>query len=228
MSEASGSHGSSGSSGSEGLRAPWSPATPYTPYGGDGRDTLYALLFADDGAAFRGTEVAFGPEAGFETLGRLAADTTTESRIRALAFRSLRALDALPGELPLLGVIVEVGLAEGLDVLAAYADGRVRYLNHAGGSTVIEAPEVVASQVGALLVAAEPVAMAIGPWLEARRPPPGTGVLRLSFLVGDELRFGEGPTDVLARDPMGGPVFAAASRLLLRLTELQANPLRHS
>lgn len=38
----------------------------------------------------------------------------------------------------LLGVIVEVGLNEGLDVVAAYQDGTARYINYTGKMVVWE------------------------------------------------------------------------------------------
>jgi hypothetical protein len=208
------------------LRAPWAPPTAYAPYGDDARDALYGLLFADDGAPFVATGTAFGPDAGREALHELAFDPAEESRIRALAFRSLRSLGGQPTPdepLPLLGLIVEVGLPEGLDVLAAYADGRVRYTTQAGGMAIVDGAPIVAEEITALLDAARPVAAAIGPWLEARRPPPGPGTLRLSFLVGDELRFGEGPMTAMSRDPLAGPVFAAATRLLVVVTGLEAD-----
>jgi len=205
-------------------RAPWAPTTRYAPYGDESRDLVYDLLFADDAAAFRATGIGFEPDAGVPALTKLAGDDTAESRIRALAFRSLRELGATPEPLPLLGVIVEVGLDEGLDTLAAYADGRARYINHAAGVSVVEGGGPIAAHVEAVIEAARPVAAAIGPWTDERRPPPGAGMLRLSFLVGDELRFGEGRLDLMAGDPMAGPVFAAATRLLVRLTELAPKP----
>ena len=204
----------------EATRAAWAPARPYRPYGEEARDRIYSCLFADDGAAFEGTGIAFGPEAGVAALTALARDEGAEARMRALAFRSLRALGTAPGELPLLGVIVEVGMQEGLDALAAYADGSARYMNHAGGMSVVEGKGVADPEIRALIVAARPVALAIGSWTEARRPPPTAGIVRLSFLVGDELRFGEGPIEVIARDAAAGPAFAAATRLLMKLAEL--------
>ena len=205
------------------LRARWAPPTPYDPYRGKPGAGLYDLLFADDGAAFLATGIAYGPEAGPDALHALAFDADAESRIRAIAFRSLRFVGWAPSTaeaLPLLGVIVEVGLAEGLDTLAAYVDRRVRYVNHAGPIVVVESRDAADAETEGLLAAAEPVAMAIGPWTQARRPPPADGVVRLSFLVGDELRFGEGPVEVIAADPVAAPVFTAATRLLARLAQL--------
>lgn len=205
------------------------PAPHHAPYGDAACDGLYHLLFADDLEGFRNLGGGLGATLNAELpdvgkLTAIAGDASAESRVRALAWRRLSGLSGVPGaslrpgEPPLLGVIVEVGLEEGLDVLAAYADGGVRYVNHAGGATIAEADPTLEPAVRALLAAAEPVARAIGPWRDARRPP-GAGTLRLTFLVGGEIRFGEGPVEALAADPMGGPVFAAAGRLLAAVAD---------
>jgi hypothetical protein len=199
----------------------------YAPYADPGRDKLYGLLFADDLEAFRPSGILSGPWATLfatrpdsDALAALAMDETAESRVRILAWRRLAAAGAsVPAGSPLLGVVVEVGMDDGLDALAAYEDGRVRYLNHGAAPAIFEGDPTLTEAVRVLLSAAGPVATAIGPWEEPRRPPPGPGVLRLTFLVGGELRFGEGPIDVLGRDPMGGPVFAAAGRLLEAVVE---------
>lgn len=203
--------------------APWAPSSPPEPYQGRPPEGLYNLLFADDGRSIANLldEQLRGDAAGAD-LARVASDESVESRLRAVAFRRLRQAlgGSHDGPLPLLGVIVEIGLDAGLDVLAAYADHRVRYLNHAGRVVVIEDAALLAAEVDALIDAARPLVAAIGPWDGERRPAPGAGVLRLSFLVGDDLYFGEGPIDALANDAMAGPVFAAATQLLVRVTML--------
>ena len=84
------------------------------------RNEIYNLLFADDVDALK----AAMPEAD---LAMVAADDEAESRVRAVAFRRLKAEGTTPdGDPPLLGTIVEIALDEGLDTLAAYADGRIR------------------------------------------------------------------------------------------------------
>jgi hypothetical protein len=203
--------------------AAWAPSAPSDPYAGRPPEGLYDLLFADDGRRLAkplDEQLPDSPTAA--DLARVANDASVESRLRAVAFRRLRHAggDAPQTPLPLLGVIVEIGLDAGLDVLAAYADHRVRYLNHAGRVAVIEDQALLAEEVDALLEAARPVVAAIGPWDGERRPAPTAGVLRLSFLVGDDLYFGEGPVEALANDAMAGPVFGAATRLLVRITSL--------
>lgn len=58
------------------------------------------------------------------------------------AWTALRALGERPSAMhegEVLGVVVEVPVDEGVDVLAAYADGRVRFLGSAGQIVVREA-----------------------------------------------------------------------------------------
>jgi hypothetical protein len=114
-----------------------------------------------------------------------------------------------------LGVIVEVFLKQGLDVLAAYPDGRVRYLNQSGKIAVFEGgPPQVEALAKELVAVSQAVVNKIGPWEEKRLAPPRRGNARMTFLVSDGLYFGEGRFHVLQQDAMGGPVLAKAAELL--------------
>jgi hypothetical protein len=118
-----------------------------------------------------------------------------------------------------LGLVVEMALPEGLDVLALYADRSVRYYNHAGGAVVLDRAEGVPGElVDALLEAAAGVVEQIGPWEEARPGPPPRKHLRLSFLTPSGLHFGEGPTAALEREPMAAPIVQGATALVAELT----------
>jgi hypothetical protein len=200
------------------------------PFAGSAAEGLYDLLFADAGdrsaPASPPLDRAIADTSDRASLRSLAGDSSAESRKRILAFRRLDALDPAEHQErpPFLGVVVEIGLDEGLDVLAAYVDGSVRYLNHAGSPFISEDSPAIRPEVTALLGAAEPVARAIGPWKEPRRPAPEKGMLRLTFLVGGEIRFGEGRITAHSVDPMGGPVFVAATRLLTNVATKFAHP----
>jgi hypothetical protein len=123
----------------------------------------------------------------------------------------------------LLGVVVEVAMPEGLDVLAAFSDGRIRYINHIGKLAVIESPTKEMSPGQARLMKAAEVAIGrIGPWDRPRLPPPTKGKVRLTFLVSDGLYFGEGAQNAIARDRVSGPVFAAAVQLLTAIVDASA------
>jgi hypothetical protein len=118
----------------------------------------------------------------------------------------------------ILGIVVEVGLPAGLDLLAVYADQSVRYYNHAGGGIVLErADGEFAELIGALLSAATDVVARIGRWEDARRGPPPRNHARMSFLTPSGLHFGEGRIDVLEGDPLAGPVFRGATAVMTEL-----------
>jgi hypothetical protein len=179
------------------------------------RNEIYNLLFADDIDALK-------PVTPMGDLAMVAADEEAESRVRVVAFRRLKAEGTTTdGDPPLLGVIVEIALNEGLDTLAVYADGRIRYINHAGGMSMIEDGTPLRAQVDGLLLASRPVIAKIGPWDGDRLPPPPTGQARLTFLVGGDIYFGQGPFEALASDPMAGPVLNTATALLSALVAFQ-------
>lgn len=141
-----------------------------------------------------------------------------ESRHYLVAWNALRGLGIAPPPeraKQILGVVVEMPVDDGVDILACYEDNTARYINHNGGIIVVDAPLAeVSAAIGAVIAASRPVVARIGPY-EAERPgPPGSGLARLSFLTPSGLHFGQGPVEQFARDPMAGPVIAAATRLL--------------
>jgi hypothetical protein len=179
------------------------------------RNEIYNLLFADDVDALKPAL----PEAD---LAMVAADDEAESRLRAVAFRRLKAEGkTFEGDPPLLGTIIEIALDEGLDTLAAYADGRIRYINHAGGMSMVEDGTPLRAQVDGLLLASQAVVGKIGPWQGDRLPPPPNGQARLTFLVGGDLCFGQAPFAALQGDPLAGPVLNTATALLSALVAFQ-------
>jgi hypothetical protein len=146
-----------------------------------------------------------------------------ESRHHLQAWRFLRELGRAPGrdiEKQVLGVVVEVGMEGGLDLLAAYADRTVRYYNYSGAAAVWERPnDSLDGAVDAVLEAARSTVAHIGPWEGPRRPSPPRGIVRLNMLTPMGLCFGEGPFELLDRDPLGRPLLQAATSLMRRLTD---------
>jgi len=201
--------------------------TEQGPYRDPSANFIYQLLFCDRPELFAKQEfsgepwsVLLSPGPDFVALEKLAMDESAESRVRVLAFNRLRdAGKEVPAKIHL-GTIVEVGLNEGLDVLAAFGDYGVRYINHTGHMSVVEGKTALfEAETAAVLAASKPIVQAIGPWDQARRPPPAPGMVRLNFLVSDGLYFGEGPMDTFSRDGMAGPLIHAASMLLQKLVE---------
>jgi hypothetical protein len=117
------------------------------------------------------------------------------------------------------GVVVEVGMQDGLDLVAGYTDHHARYYNYSGAGVVWERPDdALDTSIDDLLKSGEVVLQAIGPWKGLRPPAPPKGMARINLLAASGLHFGQGPLDSLAKDALGGPVIAAAFRLMQALT----------
>jgi hypothetical protein len=114
-----------------------------------------------------------------------------------------------------LGVVVEVAMPKGLDLLAAYPDRSARYYNFSGSAIVWEHPDdSLDLAIDQLLAASKAVVARIGPWDKARPEPPPRDNARLSFLTPSGLHFGQGPMSALSRDPTAGRVLNLAVRLM--------------
>jgi hypothetical protein len=166
-----------------------------------------------------GNQLNGGDEAAAkEALRGILAMPDLESRHYLQAWHFLRELGEQPSAVEakqLYGVVVEVGMDEGLDIVAAYADHTARYFNYSGAAIIWERPDdSLDADVDALLGAGRIVAAQIGPWEGARPDAPDNGQVRISMLVPSGLHFGEAPFEILSRDPMGGPVISAAMRLM--------------
>ena len=203
--------------------------TLISPYQNESLDKVYNLLFCDQPELFRPSngqanaypwDVLFAASPNEKSLQQLAEDTDAESRTRLLAYNLLMTMGVKPERKELLGVVIEVGMEDGLDVLAAYDDGTARYINYTGSMVVWEAPTSASNALlDRLFAESEVVVGKIGPWNKQRLSQPGNGDIRLNFLVSDGLYFGQGPFDVLSNDPMGGPVIDAATKLMVFLTD---------
>ena len=206
------------------------PRAVHEPYAEPHLNFLYNLLFCDDPDLFRNHgrvpndgpwPVLLAEQPDTAALGRIAEDEANEGRVRALAYNRLRSAGEKVAAKQVLGAIVEVPLKQGLDVLAAFSEGGVRYLNQSGKAAIFEGKGNPVEQLAMELVSAsQAIVDRIGPWEQSRRPPPKAGDVRMTFLVSDGLYFGEGPFGVMQRDPMAGPFLARAAQLLQRVVEL--------
>jgi len=199
------------------------------PYQTESLNLIYNLLFCDDIDLFKNNtkdhstypwNVLFSSNGNKEDLIKIIDDENAESRVQILAGNKLIAQGHAIDYQELRGVIIEVGMDEGLDVIAAYSDGTARYINYSEKLIVLEAQTAQSNAlIDDLFNCGNEVIQKIGPWDKARLPFPPAGQVRLTFLVSDGLYFGQGPFDVLAEDPMGGPVIGAAAELMKFLTE---------
>ncbi|MEO6390786.1 MAG: hypothetical protein ABIP75_02970 [Pyrinomonadaceae bacterium] len=198
-------------------------------YQNDGIEHIYQLLFCDNLKLFSEShtapeeypwDVLFATHPENDQLAEILHNPELETRPKILAARMLSDLGVVEPTRKLMGVVIEVGMAEGLDVLAAYEDGSARYINYTGKLIVWDTRTAASDQLIQQLFAAGTIVLSnIGPGDGPRRPSPAAGTVRLNFLVSDGLYFGEGPYEVLQQDQMGGPVINAAVKLMGFLTE---------
>ncbi|HJQ13143.1 MAG TPA: hypothetical protein VJ830_00230 [Anaerolineales bacterium] len=116
------------------------------------------------------------------------------------------------------GVIVEVAVKGGADIVAAYTDYTARYLNYSGAGVIWEHPDTsLDAEIEALLKAGHAVANVIGPWEQARPPAPEGENVRLNMLTPSGLHFGYGSFKSLYEEPMGRSIIDPATRLMQSL-----------
>ena len=203
------------------------PAPFYRPYKERTADFLYNLLFCDNPGLFRNDKQDASPlatvlsdAASGETLEKIADDPAIESRVRALAFSRVRAMKLPVPPKQLLGTVIEFPQDNGLDTLAAFADGRVRYINQIAKPAIFEgAPPEIVARANELIRLSQFAVDRHGPSDKPRRPPPTGDWIRLSFLVSDGLYAGDGKYEMWMDDPEGGPVLTAGGELLVRLVD---------
>lgn len=198
------------------------------PYRSEAINKLYEMVFCDQPALFRPNEkvqdlypwnVLFAASPSSKELLKLTEDKNIESRVKLLGYRILNAMNEPIASRELLGVVVEVPLDGGLDVLAAYKDGTARYINQSENVIIWESRTPASDKlIQHLFTSSSEVVSKIGAWDKPRLPKPASPDIRISFLVSDGLYFGQGPFNVLAKDPMGGPVVDAATQLMVFLT----------
>lgn len=115
------------------------------------------------------------------------------------------------------GLVLEVEVGGGTDVLAVYADGRMRYLNHGGRAVVVDAAlPALQPATDAVWRAVPAAAAASQPWVRDHRFG-GRGSVRMVFIGGDGLRMAEGSFQQLQSDPRFGPLLLGGSELLAGL-----------
>lgn len=162
-------------------------------------------------------------EAAVSVWDSLAHDEKVESRHRLQAWHFLRSAGEGPSgqeAMQVFGVIAEVAVAGGHDLLAAYLDGSARYINHAGGTVVVDASSApdLAADVESWLAVGAALARVIGAWEGGVLPPLPTGHTRIVVLTPGGIRFGQGPDGQLRQDATASPFLEAATQLMVQVT----------
>ncbi|HIJ39323.1 MAG TPA: hypothetical protein HPP80_10560, partial [Rhodospirillaceae bacterium] len=143
----------------------------FRPYESEKINHSYNLLFCDRWEMFLPEEnlagdwrpVVFGEPFDLHQVQSLAYDESAESRVRFLAFGRLRRKKIAILPKIILGVIVESPQEKGLNTLAGFADGRVRYFNQVEDAILIEAhPPAACTAAHSLIRASQSLVDRIG------------------------------------------------------------------
>jgi hypothetical protein len=204
------------------------PVVSHAPYWSATYNLIYNRLFCDDPDAFRGPgseRFASGPWAAVlahrpdaAALRRIGEDRSPNTRIRLLAFLRLRQM-AEPIPLYILGAVWEFRVNGGLDVLAAYADGSVEYINHTEAMSVFEGASLtdeIADQVDWLFRMSEDLVNETGPWETTRPAPPSGESTRITYLTSGGPYVVDGNSRVLLEQDATSP----AANALMDLFEI--------
>ena len=205
-----------------------SPTTT-DPYKDATTNLIYNLLFCDSLALFKTNtqapytypfDILFGETSSIADYQKIIDDTNSDSRLKVLAYNRQLSKGHKPKKKELLGVIIEVGLDNGLDVLASFHDGTSRYINQTGKMIIWETTDETSNKLTQdLFTKSREILKQIGPWDKPRLPHPRTESARITFLVSDGLYFGEGPIEILFNDPLASPALTSGAALMKYLTE---------
>jgi len=200
------------------------------PYKDNSINLIYNLLFCDNLNLFKQNtnepyiypfDILFAENSSVTDLQKIIDDTSSDPRIKALAYSRQLASGHTPSKKELLAVIVEVGLDSGLDVLASFKDGTARYINQSENILVWETTDDQKANelTKKLFDNSITIVNQIGAWDKPRRPNPAKGNVRITFLVSGEIYFGEGPMSILFSDPMASSALTSATELMQYLTQ---------
>jgi hypothetical protein len=205
----------------------------YNPYKEESINMIYNLLFCDNENLFKTQnqtenkypwDIILSNNYKEDDYKKVINDTSIESRTKILAYRKLITNGYKIDTKDLLGVIIEIGLDNGLDVLAAYRDGSARYINQSEKLIIWDKPDSDSKRLlNQLFETSGNVVRKIGSWDKPRLSYPKKGNARITFLVSDGLYFGEASSEVLFNDSLAGPVLYSGAELMKYLMDKVQN-----
>lgn len=153
---------------------------------------------------------------------------SSETRVQLLAWNALRGLGVRPDakEAAIIrGVIAELHNEGGVGVVAAYDDGRARFLGGTSGGVIWESPGTdaeISRLIRAFLVAAEPIVHTLRPMSRHNATPVAMNYVRVTVLTfgGTYVADAYGPE--LDEHSQVTPSLIASTELLRALTRKRA------
>jgi hypothetical protein len=164
-------------------------------------------------------------DAAVEIWSDIATQREIESRHVLQAWHFLRAAGVSPAPESasyVLAAVAEVSVKPGHDLLVAYRDGGIRYLNQSGKVAIVDATADLASTEAARawLTVADELAPTVGVWDQPQLPALPSGDSRIMMLTPEGPRFGQGPDSLLRADASAAAFLSAATNVLIAVTRL--------
>jgi hypothetical protein len=152
-----------------------------------------------------------------EVLLEVAGNPNMETRILLWSWAALRRLGVHPKSYEaddIKGVVIQVPMRSGVDVLAAYADGTVRYVNHSGKVIVWDITEVTITGIIRKLL--ESCKGLFGVAVAASANHSVKDLIRVTLLTFNGNRFAEASMQSLASSPIN-QVLGVGAELIANL-----------
>jgi len=155
---------------------------------------------------------------------RIAVTDNAESRVVLQAWRFLRLSGARPPPeiaRTVLGAVIEIPIDGQHDVVASYADGSARYLNHGGDAIIYQGGSASIDQlVKVHIELSQQMADRIGTWDEdAELPKVKSAQGRVLAMTIGGIRFGQGPTEVMEQDPIASDLLQLGRMMAVELIQ---------
>ena len=117
------------------------------------------------------------------------------------------------------GVVVEVCMQNGTELVVGYADHTARYFHVSGGGVIWEAPDTsLNNQIDSLIKAGETAAVEISPLVNARpNAPKDIGAVQICILTPSGLHHGIGTFETLSQHKTAKDIVDAATNLMQSL-----------
>jgi len=157
-----------------------------------------------------------------ELLLAIAANPTTATRVLLWSWTTLRGLGVQPKSAEadeIKGTVIEVPMDKGADVLAAYADGTARYVNHSGKVVIWDLPDAqIGSLIRTVLVESRNLVTGEATALNQQR---GDNAVRVTVLTLSGNRFAEVAMGSLRTSPINRVLTVGAELMgsLIKRTE---------
>ncbi len=166
----------------------------------------------------------------FSLLESIASDASVETIHRVEAIRLLSAFGVEASESrQILGIVLEMSMPKGVDILAGYIDRTAYYINYSGKAVVWKRPdETLDAGINTFLEAARNL-LAGSDSFSSQVPsgPLATGRGRMQLISLDGCRFVEDTFDNLAARTQEGQVLVSGTQLLSKLIAIdRAGPTR--